>query len=65
MMWSQHRVKGQHRGRKTEKEEDEELLAAEKRGDKQGDDSHSTADDEPFVFTESPSCTCLRPSSSG
>ncbi|PLW46886.1 hypothetical protein PCANC_06604 [Puccinia coronata f. sp. avenae] len=49
------KVKGQHRGRKTEKEEDEELLAAEKRGDKQGDDSHSTADDEPFVFTESPS----------
>ncbi|KAA1102342.1 hypothetical protein PGT21_019144 [Puccinia graminis f. sp. tritici] len=43
--------KGQHRGRKTEKEEDEELLAA----DKQGDDSQSAADDEPFVFTESPS----------
>ncbi|KNZ59468.1 uncharacterized protein VP01_1726g5 [Puccinia sorghi] len=47
--------KGQHRGRKTEKEEDEELLAAEKRGDKQGDESQSATDDEPFVFTESPS----------
>ncbi|KAI9600087.1 hypothetical protein KEM48_000303 [Puccinia striiformis f. sp. tritici PST-130] len=47
--------KGQSRGRKTEKEEDEELLAAEKRGDKLGDDSQSTSDDEPFVFTESPS----------
>lgn len=47
-----HRSKGSNRKRKTEKEEDEELLAAEKCDDK--DDA--TDGDEPFVFTESPSC---------
>ncbi|KAA1078505.1 hypothetical protein PGT21_035819 [Puccinia graminis f. sp. tritici] len=44
---------GQHRGQKTVKEDDEELLAA----DKQGDDSQLARYDEPFVFTESPSYT--------
>ena len=36
------------RGRKTEKEEDDELLAATKDEEKD--------EDEPFVFTESPAC---------
>ncbi|MBW0499315.1 hypothetical protein O181_039030 [Austropuccinia psidii MF-1] len=44
------RSKGQQRGRKTEKEEDEEMLAAEKE-----DDNENAGTDEPFVFTESPS----------
>ncbi|KAG0140791.1 hypothetical protein CROQUDRAFT_664695 [Cronartium quercuum f. sp. fusiforme G11] len=47
--------KGSNRKRKTEKEEDEELLAAEKCGDKDNPEDEQIADDEPFVFTESPS----------
>lgn len=49
------KAKGSNRKRKTEKEEDEELLAAEKSVDKENPDDDPTADDEPFVFTESPS----------
>ncbi|CAH7684062.1 SNF2 family N-terminal domain-domain-containing protein [Phakopsora pachyrhizi] len=46
--------KNNQRKRKTEMEEDAELLAAEKRGDKDGD-GDTINDDEPFMFTESPS----------
>ena len=41
--------KGSRQGRKTEKEEDQELL----------NDEENENDDSSFVFTESPGCECL------
>ena len=55
------KVASSRRGRKSEKQEDAELLADA--GDKEGEDAKS--DEETFVFTESPACKCTLSSCTG